>query len=402
MSLFWHKPLYMPDGDSGNDNEIVEEVEVIEEAETTEGGNENPTVTEVVEVVEVVEGGDDSGGGSGGDSGSGNDSGSGSGSNSGSSDGTIIQEEEEFFVSSQVFKVQNINPPTYTVYVECPNGTVPDSAIGVDVTVKNTADYAAAATSVFGASITPKLAFDIEIVNANRQKVALTGTVTVRIEYGSLSDVTTPAVLHIKDDGSYEVIKASVSNTNEITFNTRSMSVFAAVDLADIGTWSSYTVDCVAAALSSSASKDIPIAIEYNGEYYQVLKVFGAYGEFFNGTKTFTLILPDVGTNAIGHMTYSAVNEVTVATNGAVSQALDPGKIYHFTGTLTSLAITLTAVSVRQTAHYHFDFDSGSTVPTLSLPASVVMTSNFYMEANKHYEIDIFNNYGMVVAWTIS
>lgn len=92
-----------------------------------------------------------------------------------------------------------------------------------------------------------------------------------------------------------------------------------------------------------------------------------------------------------------AVTEVTNTSTGAVSLALDAGKIYHFTGTVTGLTITLNAAS--GVAHYHFDFLSGATAATLTLPNTVVMPSGFTVEANKRYEVDILNNYGVVMAW---
>ena len=98
----------------------------------------------------------------------------------------------------------------------------------------------------------------------------------------------------------------------------------------------------------------------------------------------------------------AAVTEVT-NTAAAPSLALDPEKIYHFTGTLTSLTITaLTSPASGQLAHYHFDFNSGSTATTLTLPQTVVMPSGFTVEASMHYEIDILNNYGAVMAWANS
>ena len=95
-----------------------------------------------------------------------------------------------------------------------------------------------------------------------------------------------------------------------------------------------------------------------------------------------------------------AVTEVTVATAGAVTQALDAGKLYHFTGAMTSLTITLNAAGAGQIAEYHFDFDSGSTAPTVTLPGTVNMPGgSFTPEASKHYEIDILNSYGVVTEW---
>ena len=94
------------------------------------------------------------------------------------------------------------------------------------------------------------------------------------------------------------------------------------------------------------------------------------------------------------------VTEVTISTAGAVSQALDPGKLYHFTGALSSLAITFNVAETGVIAQYHFDFDSGSTAPTVTLPATVTMQGGaFTPEANKHYEVDILNGYGVFAVW---
>ena len=93
------------------------------------------------------------------------------------------------------------------------------------------------------------------------------------------------------------------------------------------------------------------------------------------------------------------VTEVTVSTAGAVTQALDAGKIYHFTGALTALTITLNAPASGDLAQYHFDFLSGSTAPTLTMPNTVTMPDSFTVEAGKRYEVDVLNNYGAVVSW---
>ena len=97
-----------------------------------------------------------------------------------------------------------------------------------------------------------------------------------------------------------------------------------------------------------------------------------------------------------------AITEVTVSDAGSVTQALDPGKLYHFTGTLTALTVTLTAASAGQIAQYHFDFDCGSTAPTVTIPNTVTMPDSQQFEASKHYEVDILNNYGVVSAWATS
>ena len=90
--------------------------------------------------------------------------------------------------------------------------------------------------------------------------------------------------------------------------------------------------------------------------------------------------------------------EQTITTDGAVTQALDAYTLYHFTGNLTSLTITLNQAS--GIAHYHFDFLSGSTAPTLTMPNSVTMPDSFAVEASKRYEVDVLNNFGAVISWT--
>ena len=95
------------------------------------------------------------------------------------------------------------------------------------------------------------------------------------------------------------------------------------------------------------------------------------------------------------------VEEVTVTASGAVTQALEAGKIYHFTSaSLTSLTITL--ASTTDIPQYHFDFISGATAVTLTMPTAVQMPDSFSVEANKRYEIDVLNGYGVVTSWTIS
>lgn len=94
-------------------------------------------------------------------------------------------------------------------------------------------------------------------------------------------------------------------------------------------------------------------------------------------------------------------SEVTVSSSGAVSQALNPETLYHFTGAITALTITLTAPASGQPAHYHFDFLSGSTAPTLTMPQTVVMPDSWAVEANKRYEVDILNGYGGAISWAM-
>lgn len=93
---------------------------------------------------------------------------------------------------------------------------------------------------------------------------------------------------------------------------------------------------------------------------------------------------------------------LTVTTGGDVSQALDAEKIYVFSGALTSLTLTFNAPASGDLAQYHFIFAEGSTAFDPVLPNGVVMPDNHTWEADTRYEVDILNNYAVVVGWAVS
>lgn len=99
---------------------------------------------------------------------------------------------------------------------------------------------------------------------------------------------------------------------------------------------------------------------------------------------------PIVGTATGG----GGFEDVYVSTSGAVTQTLLPDKFYHFTGTLTSLDLT-----VGSTGQYHFEFNSSSPAVVLTLPQAVIMPPSFAVEVNTKYEIDILDNYGVYAVW---
>lgn len=109
-------------------------------------------------------------------------------------------------------------------------------------------------------------------------------------------------------------------------------------------------------------------------------------------TGTVVLDADDVGAEP-------SVIEVTISTSGAVTQALDAGTIYHFTGNLTSLTVT---ASNATTGKYQFDFISGATVPTLTVPASWVMPDNFMVEPSARYSMTVENGYCSLKKWSDS
>lgn len=98
------------------------------------------------------------------------------------------------------------------------------------------------------------------------------------------------------------------------------------------------------------------------------------------------------------HSEAPEVGEITISDSGAVTQALEANYIYHFTGALTSLTITLTPATGL--AQYHFDFRTGSTVPTFTTTG--IIFDDLELEANTRYEVDVLNGYGAVLSWPIT
>lgn len=84
---------------------------------------------------------------------------------------------------------------------------------------------------------------------------------------------------------------------------------------------------------------------------------------------------------------------VEVTTSGAVSQALAPNTFYKFSGSLTSLTLTLTAGTGLVLYAGKFSTGSGWTNNGLSLPASVTEAAgNDEIAASKTYEFSILDN----------
>lgn len=87
--------------------------------------------------------------------------------------------------------------------------------------------------------------------------------------------------------------------------------------------------------------------------------------------------------------------EVTVSTSGDVTYSLEANKIYHFTGQISSLTLTLVATSLIP--HYHFDFVSGTTPATISFGSSInwLGGKGLTPQSSMHYEVDILNGRGI-------
>ena len=143
----------------------------------------------------------------------------------------------------------------------------------------------------------------------------------------------------------------------------------------------------IADAIRSKTGGNSPIVADTFPDAINSIRTLSGY--VIQGSDGFVTISNERGRDVM--------SEVTISTDGAVTQELEAGIIYHFTGVLTSLTITLAATTTM--AHYHFDFLSGSPAPTISLPASLNMPIGYNITTNRRYEIDILNNYRTIGDW---
>ena len=102
-----------------------------------------------------------------------------------------------------------------------------------------------------------------------------------------------------------------------------------------------------------------------------------------------------------GDITLRAVTYIQDRTNSAdTSFTLAPNYKYLF-GERESLTITLEEITDSTIVnHYMFEFTSGSTATTLSLPSNVKWTTTPSIKPNKIYQISIENNLGVIQEWT--
>lgn len=84
------------------------------------------------------------------------------------------------------------------------------------------------------------------------------------------------------------------------------------------------------------------------------------------------------------------ITEVNHGTSDT-SLALTPN-VFHVWGTVESLTLTLGTGESGVMNEYMFQFDSGSTATTLSLPSSVKWITDNTIETNKTYQVSILNN----------
>lgn len=116
------------------------------------------------------------------------------------------------------------------------------------------------------------------------------------------------------------------------------------------------------------------------------------------GSVTVDTALSTTSTNPVQNAVITAnlngkAEKITEVNHGTsdTSLALTPN-VLHVWGTIGSLTLTLGTGESGVMNEYMFQFDSGSTATTLSLPSSVKWITDSTIEANKTYQVSILNN----------
>ena len=86
-------------------------------------------------------------------------------------------------------------------------------------------------------------------------------------------------------------------------------------------------------------------------------------------------------------------NSASISTNnGVVTQALEPGRFYVFSGGSKQLTLTLQDDIVGQTSEYQFQFTSGASPTALILPDTIKWIGDHEIYPNTTYQVSIQNN----------
>ena len=106
--------------------------------------------------------------------------------------------------------------------------------------------------------------------------------------------------------------------------------------------------------------------------------------------------------NDAGYLTSSDVvqkaDRIPIVNQGTSNTTftLDPNIFYQW-GVVTSLSLTLYPGEAGYLSEYMFEFQSGSTPTTLSLPNTVKWPAQPTVAANMIYQVTIVNNIGLIV-----
>lgn len=124
-------------------------------------------------------------------------------------------------------------------------------------------------------------------------------------------------------------------------------------------------------------------------------------GITMNGVSKGTSGVVDLGTVITSHQDISGkANKISVVQTSASTIEINSNTFYKF-GEVASLNITLASITDNTIYNeYMFEFVSGTTATTLTLPSSIKWLETPTIDANKIYQCSIVDNVGLLVGVT--
>lgn len=102
-----------------------------------------------------------------------------------------------------------------------------------------------------------------------------------------------------------------------------------------------------------------------------------------------------------GDIAIESGGKILISNETATTKAISPN-VFYVWGTMSSLVITLTTPTDSSIYNeYMFQFISGTTATTFSLPSDVVILNNTTIEANKTYQVSIVKGLAVVCGFDI-
>lgn len=219
-----------------------------------------------------------------------------------------------------------------------------------------------------------------------------------------------------KIDSSHKLSSDLVDDTNQTnkfvtssekqTWNNKYDKPNSGIPKTDLASAVQTSLGKADTALQSISSSDVTSALGYtpynstnpNGYTSNVGTITGIT---MNGASKGTSGVVDLGTVITSHQDISGkANKISVVQTSASTIEINPNTFYKF-GEVASLNITLASITDNTIYNeYMFEFVSGTTATTLTLPSSIKWLKTPTIDANKIYQCSIVDNVGLLVGVT--
>lgn len=253
------------------------------------------------------------------------------------------------------------------------------------------------------------------ITSWNNKQNAISDLSTIRSGASAGATAVQPSDLAtVATSGSYndlsnkpsEVTESTVSNWG-FTKNTGTYSKpSGGIPKTDLASAVQTSLGKADTAIQSISSSDVTSALGYtpynstnpNGYTSNVGTITGIT---MNGASKGTSGIVDLGTVITSHQDISGkANKISVVQTSASTIEINPNTFYKF-GEVASLNITLASITDNTIYNeYMFEFVSGTTATTLTLPSSIKWLETPTIDANKIYQCSIVDNVGLLVGVT--